>query len=362
MQNFKKKISIITDSLSKGGAERVAAKLSVELYEMGFDVSIICLRNEISYPYKGKLYNLGVDESRIKPIKQCSKLIKFKIAYQKTNADYYIDFRIRSRFWMEFFLNVFVFDISRMIFSIRSYNIHLHIPKFNWFYKSYSKAHAIVGPSKEIISKMKSIHPFQNLVYIPNFYSSSMQPTKPLNLSITTPYALAVGRLDNSTKQFDKLIEAYSNSMLVEDKIPLIIIGEGKDRANLEEKIKLLRLEDLVHLEGFKKEVFSYMKFANFLVMSSYVEGFPNTLLESLVVGTPVISFDCPSGPSELIIDGENGLLVENQNFEALIGAMNKMHTDQALFKHCKADAISSVEKFSARNVISKWRQLFEKQ
>ena len=45
------------------------------------------------------------------------------------------------------------------------------------------------------------------------------------------------------------------------------------------------------------------MKSANFLVMSSYVEGFPNTLLESLVVGTPVISFDCPSGPSELIID-----------------------------------------------------------
>ena len=215
MQNFKKKISIITDSLSTGGAERVAAKLSVELYEMGFDISIICLRNEISYPYKGKLYNLGVDESRIKPIKQCSKLIKFKIAYHKANADYYIDFRIRSRFWMEFFLNVFVFDISKMIFSIRSYNIHLHIPKFNWFYKSYTKAHAIVGPSKNIISKMKSIHPFQNLVYIPNFYSSSKQPTKPLNLCVNIPYVLAVGRLDNSTKQFDKLIEAYSNSMLV---------------------------------------------------------------------------------------------------------------------------------------------------
>lgn len=358
MQNFKKKISIITDSLSTGGAERVAAKLSVELYEMGFDVSIICLRNEISYPYKGKLYNLGVDESRIKPIKQCSKLIKFKIAYHKANADYYIDFRIRSRFWMEFFLNVFVFDISKMIFSIRSYNIHLHIPKFNWFYKSYTKAHAIVGPSKNIISKMKSIHPFQNLVYIPNFYSSSKQPTKPLNLCVNIPYVLAVGRLDNSTKQFDKLIEAYSNSMLVEDKIPLYIIGEGKDRANLEEKIKQLRLEDLVHLEGFKKEVFSYMKSANFLVMSSYVEGFPNTLLESLVVGTPVISFDCPSGPSELIIDGENGLLVENQNFEALISAMNKMHTDQALYKHCKSKTLSSIQAFSKETVMLEWIKL----
>ena len=358
MQNFKKKISIITDSLSTGGAERVAAKLSVELCEMGFDVSIICLRNEISYPYKGKLYNLGVDLSRTKLIKQFSKLIKFKLAYHKANADYYIDFRIRSRFWMELLLNLFVFDISKMIFSIRSYNIHLHIPKSKWFYKSYNKAHAIVGPSKDIISKMKSIHPFQNLEYIPNFYTSSKQSTKPLKLSINTPYVLAVGRLDNSTKQFDKLIEAYSNSMLVEDKIPLYIIGEGKDRANLEEKIKLLRLEDLVYLEGFKKDVFSYMKSANFLVMSSYVEGFPNTLLESLVVGTPVVSFDCPSGPSELIIDGENGLLVENQNFKALVDAMNKMYTDQVLYERCKSKTLSSVQAFSKETVMLEWIKL----
>ena len=360
MQNFKKKISIITDSLSIGGAERVAAKLSVELYEMGFDVSIICLRNEITYPYKGKLYNLGIDISGIKLIKQFSKLIKFKLAYQKANADYYIDFRVRSRFWMELLLHVFVFDISKMIFSIRNYKIHLHIPKFKGFYKAYNKAHAIVGPSRDIISKMKSIHLFQNLVYIPNFYSSNQKLTISPKSIVNTPYVLAVGRLDNSTKQFDKLIEAYSKTILIDAKIPLIIIGEGKDRVYLEEKIKRLKLGDLVHLEGFKIEVYTYMKFANFLVMSSNVEGFPNTLLESLVIGTPVISFDCPSGPSELIMDGENGLLVENQNFETLIAAMNKMHTDTELYQYCKRNAIASVEKFSAENVISKWVQLFD--
>jgi N-acetylgalactosamine-N,N'-diacetylbacillosaminyl-diphospho-undecaprenol 4-alpha-N-acetylgalactosaminyltransferase len=327
---------------------------------MGFDVSIICLRNEISYPYKGKLYNLGVDLSRIKLIKQFSKLIKFKLAYHKTNADYYIDFRVRSRFWMELLLNVFIFDVSKMIFSIRSYNIHLHIPKSKWFYKSYNKAHAIVGPSKDIISKMKSIHPFQNLEYIPNFYTSSNQSTKPLKLSINTPYVLAVGRLDNSTKQFDKLIDTYSNTILVDDKIPLIIVGEGKDRSNLEEKIKLLRLEDLVFLEGFKKEVFSYMESANFLVMSSYVEGFPNTLLESLVVGTPVVSFDCHSGPSEIVKNKSNGLLVKSQNFEALTEAMNLMYEDKALYKKCKSNSKNSVEKFSFSNISPKWLDLLQ--
>ena len=100
------------------------------------------------------------------------------------------------------------------------------------------------------------------------------------------------------------------------------------------------------------------MKSANFLVMSSYVEGFPNTLLESLVVGTPVVSFDCPSGPSELIIDGENGLLVENQNFKALVDAMNKMYTDQVLYERCKSKTLSSVQAFSKETVMLEWIKL----
>ena len=360
MKNFKKKISIITDSLSIGGAERAAAKLSVELHDLGYDVSVICLRDEITYPYKGKLYNLGLDSSRLKIVKQFSKFIKFKSAYQSANAAYYIDFRIRSRFWMEFLLDVFVFDVSKMIFSIRVYNIHSHIPKFKWFYKQYDKAHAIVGPSKGIVSKMTSTFPFQNLNYIPNFYNAVKHSEMNTKSYLNTPYVLAVGRLDNSTKQFDKLIEAYSKTTLVDHKIPLIIIGEGDDRESLEETIKLFKMEGLIRLEGFKKEVDNYMKFANFLVMSSYVEGFPNSILESLAVGTPVVSFDCPSGPSELIIDGENGILVENQNFEALINAMDKMHADTTFYTHCKSRATASVEKFSAENVISKWIQLLD--
>ena len=360
MQNFKKKISIITDSLSIGGAERVAAKLSVELYEMGFDVSIICLRNEITYPYKGKLYNLGIDISGIKLIKQFSKLIKFKLAYQKANADYYIDFRLRSRFWMELLLHVFVFDISKMIFSIHSFEVFYHIPKSKWFYNHYQKAHAIVGVSNTIIHQMQKLFPFNNLNYISNFYQKDTPNIYDTPLEITTPFILAVGRLNNETKQFDQLIEAYLQTNFFNAQIPLYIIGEGKDRGALEKQINKKGLVGYVHLLGFKSNVIQYMKSAKIVVMSSVVEGFPMVLLEALTAGTPVISFDCPSGPSELIMDGENGLLVENQNFEALITAMNKMHTETELYQFCKRNAIASVEKFSAENVISKWVQLFD--
>ena len=81
MQNFKKKICLIVDSLSKGGAEKAAALLSVELDKLDYQVSIICLRNEISYSFQGKLYNLGLNTSSIKIVKQVSKFLKFKNAF-----------------------------------------------------------------------------------------------------------------------------------------------------------------------------------------------------------------------------------------------------------------------------------------
>tara|TARA_B110000305_G_C19413776_1_gene626881 strand:- start:867 stop:1949 length:1083 start_codon:yes stop_codon:yes gene_type:complete len=359
MQNFKKKISIITDSLSIGGAERAAAKLSVELHNLGYDVSVICLRDEITYPYKGELYNLGLKESKFKIIKQLSKFFKFKHAYKITNSDYYIDFRTRNRLVMEWCFHQFIFDLSKIIFTIHSYEVFFHIPKHKWFFKHYSKAPAVIGVSNGIIIRLVSLFPFSNLKYIPNFYNSEPLHDTDLNAEIQTPFLLAVGRLDNSTKQFDKLIEAYIKTIFFKDKVPLYIVGEGPDKAQLEFQIKQGDLENLVCLLGFKSEVKNYMKAAKCIVISSNTEGFPMVMLEALSMGTPVVSFDCPSGPSELIIDGENGILVENQNFNALINAMDKMHIDLEFYNQCKAGAVSSVEKFSSKNVISKWVQLF---
>ena len=358
MQNLKKKICLIVDSLSSGGAERSAALLSLELDKLDYQVSIICLRNEITYAFKGELYNLGLNDSKIKLSKQVSKYLKFKNAYSDANADFYIDFRMRNRYLLESLLHTFVFDISKMIFTIHSFEIFYHIPKNKWFYNQYSKAYAIVGVSNTIIQRMQKLFPFNNLNCISNFYQKNTPNSYNSRLEIATPFILAVGRLDNSTKQFDKLIEAYSNSILVEDKIPLYIIGEGKDRGVLEQQIHEKGLVSYVHLLGFKSNVKQYMKSAKIVVMSSSVEGFPMVLLEALTAGTPVVSFDCPSGPSELIIDGENGLLVENQNFEALISAMNKMHTDQALYRHCKSKTLSSIQAFSKEKVMLEWIKL----
>ena len=360
MQNFKKKICLVVDSLSGGGAERVAALLSLELSKLDYQVSVICLRDEITYPFKGELYNLGLNTSKIKIIKQASKFLKFKNAYNNTNADIYIDFRMRNRSLLERLLHTFVFDLPKMIFTIHSSEVFYHIPRNKWFYAQYNKAHAIVCVSDAIVHKMKILFPFKNLYHISNFSQSETSISYSSTLDINMPFILAVGRLNNATKQFDQLIDAYTKTIFFKDNIPLYIIGKGPDKAQLEFQIKQGDLENLVCLLGFKSEVKNYMKAAKCIVMSSNVEGFPMVLLEALTAGTPVVSFDCPSGPSELIIDGENGVLVENQNFDALINAMDKMHSDTEFYKHCKSNTITSVEKFSTKNVISKWEQLLD--
>ena len=357
LQNSKKKICLIVECLSIGGAEKQAANFSRSLVDQGFDVSIISLKDDISYAYAGTLYNLGKDESSIKVVKQIQKLLAFKKAYQQCNADVYIDFRTRTRKLMEFALHTYVFDIQKMIFVIHSYEINWHIPQGKFFKKVYNQAKAIVTVSEEIHEKVLENYAFSNVKYIPNYISAEAKKNSK-NIKVEGDYIIAVGRLRNDIKQFDKLIDTYKASKLSESGIKLVICGEGEGRKALEKQIQQLNLEDQVLLVGFVENVSAYIRQAKFLVLSSRVEGFPMVLIEALQQQTPVISFDCPSGPSEIIQHKINGLLVENQNFANLKEAMRLLIENLELYAICKQNAVSSIKKFTEKNVIPLWIQL----
>ncbi|MFM9826346.1 glycosyltransferase, partial [Flavobacterium sp.] len=173
-------------------------------------------------------------------------------------------------------------------------------------------------------------------------------------------YILAVGRMQDDIKQFDKLIESYSKSDLPKKNIRLVILGDGILKNQLVSLVKSLKLENKIYFEGKVKNPFKYYTNSLYTVLSSKHEGFPMVLIESLACGTPVISFDCPSGPSEIITNHHNGILVENQNFDELTLAMNVMIDNKELYLHCKQNAKSSVEKFSIEKIGVQWLELMK--
>ena len=355
-----KKICLLVDCLSKGGAERSASILSRLFSLDGNHVTIVSLRNDISYSFSGDLINLGNQESSIKPVKQIQKLINLRKSLLELDPDYIIDFRIRDRFIMEFMISEIVFKPfkGKIIYTIHNYHIDWHLPKGDYFKKLYSDE-KIVAVSRAIKSRLEIEKGFQNVYYIPNTFDY-LEPESSEFKETKNRYIIAVGRLQNETKQLDKLIEAYSKTTLPQKKVNLLILGEGEDKIQLVQKISHLNLDERVKVLGFKSDAYDYMRNSEFLVLSSRVEGFPYVILEALNLKTPVVSFDCKSGPSEMIEHEVNGLLVEDQDFDALKNAIDRLISDEDLYKKCKLNTHETLKPFGNEAVLEKWKQILQ--
>jgi N-acetylgalactosamine-N,N'-diacetylbacillosaminyl-diphospho-undecaprenol 4-alpha-N-acetylgalactosaminyltransferase len=118
----------------------------------------------------------------------------------------------------------------------------------------------------------------------------------------------------------------------------------------------------MVVFKGNVKNPFRYYKNALFTISTSKYEGMPMVLLESLACETPVISWNYASGPNEIITNESNGLLVENQDSEKLIEAINLFVSDNILYLQCKENALASVKRFSLETIGAEWLKVFEKQ
>jgi glycosyltransferase involved in cell wall biosynthesis len=134
------------------------------------------------------------------------------------------------------------------------------------------------------------------------------------------PVVLGVGELCER-KDFATLLRAFA---LVSKSRParLIILGEGRKRAELESLASELGLGGTVEFAGFQANPYTFMARADLFVLSSRCEGAPVVLMEALACGVPVVSTDCPSGPREILQGGKLGRLVPVGNVESLATAM----------------------------------------
>lgn len=352
-----KKVCLVAISLARGGAERSTALLSQLLEQRGFDVHLVVLNDKVDYEFSGKLFNLG--KLKIQKDKLPHRFLRFQKLRQyflREKFDWIIDNRTRPVAMKEWYYLNYIYRRFRVVYVVRSGNLAEYLPKHSRVSKQIIKrAERIVGVSKHIASEINTTYNTDKAVTIYNPVESLPTLEKTAK---TEPYILFVGRLVEAVKNFSLLFEAYQKSELPHKNIRLKVVGSGPDLEQLRAKVLDLGLSEKVAFIPFTSQIYPFYQQALFTVLSSRYEGFPRVLIESLSVGTPVVSVDCISGPGEIIKNEQNGLLVPNYDANALATAMNRLVEDKKLYEICKSNSQSSVAHLSVTAIADQWEKL----
>lgn len=363
-----KRIDILIGSLRGGGAERVCVTVANYLTTRGFDVRLVVL-------------NL-TNQAYVKHLDKKIKIENFDIKHARYSIIHLFNYCKKEK--PEVFL-VFdhelaiILNVLRMFFSfkykivarnINTLSIKRSIEK-NFWHKHivhlltrlfYNKSDSIIAQSegmKQDLINNYFINP-KKIVIINNPVNSQIEKVaksleKFPDIECDSKEILFVGRMDVQ-KGIQYLIDAMKICVKKDPKITLRLIGEGKLKNQIEKMCSKKEISSNVIFEGFVEDISKYYLNAKVTVLSSLYEGFPNVLIESITLGTPVVSFDCPSGPKEIIEEGVNGFLVEYLNTQDLADKILK-----ALSYNWNKDEIrKSAKKFHPDQIIDKYIHVVE--
>lgn len=194
-----------------------------------------------------------------------------------------------------------------------------------------------------------------NVVQIYNFVTNTSLQFSKLN----EKRVIAVGRLD-AQKGFDLLVDAWELVKKKNTDWKLDIYGQGEWYNFLQEKITNKKLQSSLSLKGVSKDVVNELLTSSIFVLSSRYEGFAMVLLESLSCGLPIVSFNCKTGPSEIIENNDCGILVPAENIEQLSEGILKLIESIELREKMGSIAKKKAKNFSKESVMNQWHELIK--
>ena len=170
---------------------------------------------------------------------------------------------------------------------------------------------------------------------------------------------MAIGRLEETQKDFTSLIKAYS---LIEKNIKekLYIIGEGRHKDNLIKLCEELNIKDRVIFLGFKENPYPWLREASLFIHSSKFEGLPTVMVEALILEKLIIATNCPTGPKEILDNGKNGILVEVGDIKELAISIEKLlksNKKEYYIKNLK----EKIKEFDSKIVIKQLEEIISK-
>ena len=220
-----------------------------------------------------------------------------------------------------------------------------------WF---YPRAKRVITVSRQMSDLLVERARLNNVTCIYNPVNTRLIAERSKEpITVEGRFILAVGRLERQ-KRFDLLLEAFAHTK-ARHECKLVIVGRGTEQQALEKQIAAMGMQGRIILAGFEPNPYKYMAKAEFQVMSSDYEGYPLVLIEALSLGCPIVSTDCPTGPREIIRSGENGLLVEKGNTDALAAGMDELFFNSALREQMRLKAKASVNANDIASVADNW-------
>lgn len=352
------KIIVVISKLGKGGGERVLSVLSQEWIKKNDVKLIIFDKTNLSYSFSGEIINLNLPALNgifFKIFQFFRRSIKLLKLFRQENPDLIISFMESANFPCICGAH-FSSKLKKLIISVHSDpKTMLRIQSFSIPYL-YRFPKQIISVSKGVANSLIRIGiPKKNIKIIfnplansaPNINQILAKPKKaPKN------YILAVGRLDKQ-KGFDLLIEAFEN--LPTKNIHLVILGDGKEKKNLEEISIKKRLSDRIHLFGLVDDIWPWYRHAKCFVSSSLSEAWGNVIVEAMSQGCPVIAFDCDYGPREIIKNRFNGILVKVKNTKSLTKAIINLLSDKQLRNKLVRNALVRSSEFDPKILSNQW-------
>jgi GalNAc-alpha-(1->4)-GalNAc-alpha-(1->3)-diNAcBac-PP-undecaprenol alpha-1,4-N-acetyl-D-galactosaminyltransferase len=348
------KILFVISSLSAGGAERVVSLLANRLCRQHQVAIATYSREKPFYILDERIRHLKLDLLSDSPtplhtfLNTWHRIRRLKEVFLKEKPDVIVSFMSHTNLLA--------------IFAAKTVRIPIVV--------SERVAYDFYGSSMLNIAR-RALYPFADALVVQTEGDRKHYPFVPKTFVIPNPVAvpvkvrpmetrerivLAVGRLEYQ-KGFDLLIPVFGK--LESKDWRLVIVGEGSQRRELETLIEKANADN-IRLVGRQKEMEEWYQKASIFVLPSRREGFPNVLLEAMAHGCACIAFDCPYGPSEIIENGENGLLIEWGNEQALMEKLKRLMDDMDLRKKIQVAAHESSKEFCPEKVLLLWEKLME--